>query len=82
MKPVMSKKTLDKNVPLEALIDDQDGVMPHDKIEWVDAIGGDAIQEDTISDFEEITGILDPHPTITPTRRSKRLSEKRGGRDY
>lgn len=37
-----------------------------------------ATQEESIYDFEEITGIPYP-PTVKPTRHSKRLREKRGG---
>lgn len=40
------------------------------------------VQEEPISDFEKIADIPDPPPTVIPTRRSKKLSEKRGGQDY
>lgn len=41
-----------------------------------------AAQEESISNFDEITEIPNPPTTGTPTRHSKRLSEKRGGHNY
>lgn len=58
-----------------------------ESLEGTDSVGDDeeripVAQERPISDYKEITEILDSPLTVTPTRHSKRLSEKRRGQDY
>lgn len=85
MKPTPSKKTPNREIPVEALTTIQNGVMPQDKLVRVDQVEEDTenilvTQEGPISDFEKITSMPNPPPTITLARQSKRLSEKRRDR--